>query len=408
VPDGLDTHAHAKYSGSAISLIRKCPGKPRYAAAIGRSWDDNADAKEGRIVHELIQISLDRGIAYALTDLRWNAERAQGVYLTVDYVNDLKKVYRDIQVYTEQKVYFPQSVVRKKDCVGKADVICISREARRGWLIDYKNGIQTVPDPAENDQLWFYATAAFWETPLAQFTKVIIQPNGIGVDPIREHTSDLYELIEFQAEIEALIQACEMPDAQLVAGPWCAQCSVGAECLVREKAAIAAITGDPNGNRASVLESLDKPEALNVSRWVEILSMSDAITKWLKDVKDAAYLYALKGGDLPGYKIVQARGRREWVGTPEETAEGLSALTGRPASDFLKTSVVGITDAERAVSLVAARSPNPDGLRDSFASLAVKVESQTLSLAPSGDPRPAYNAAASTFNGVVPDTLINA
>lgn len=239
--------AHAKYSGSNVHRFRRCPGQARLAKALGRSWGDTTHSEEGTTVHELIEIALSKGLTAAQDDVRWTDDRAKSLWWVLEYVTSLRAAHPDLVLLLEHPVCFPQSVVPPSDACGLADIVAFSPAARRAWLVDYKNGVVGVEDPATNEQLWFYATAAFWESNLDRITLAIIQPNGLGVAPVREADISPLELVAFQADLERVIAACEAHDAPLTPGDWCGGCSVGAECNARERDAIKAMTGHEIG-----------------------------------------------------------------------------------------------------------------------------------------------------------------
>lgn len=403
---GHTSRKHAKYSGSTIHRSRYCPGWARLAAALARDKTDNEAAVEGTTVHELLEMALLKGLEFVRSDGRWTKEREEAYIVAYNYVEDLKDAYPDLQVFVERRVFFPQNVVERDEAAGLADIICYSPALSRGWVIDYKNGCSWVPDPQKNDQLWFYGTAAFWETPVESITFVIIQPNWYG-EAVRESTAPAWELVRFQTEIEAAIARCEALDAPLMPGDWCGYCVNATECTAYERSVVAALTGQEGTIRMLAVEAFPKAAEIDVNRWAEIKSKASFIRKWLTEVDKAAYSYVMSGGRVPGMKLVEAEPMRKWVGNPRETATGLAKITGLQPDDFLKTVVVGITEAETVVRKAIKQAPNPDDLRKDFALLSLKQSSGALSLVPEDDKRPEYNRAAATFSGVKPVELID-
>jgi len=399
---------HCKVSGSNIKRLRRCPAQARMARAVGRAWDNSEDAAEGTTRHELLEVCLLDGVDLAKEDPRWTQERFNAILGVITYVEKIRAAFPDLQVFCEQDVRFPQDVIPRDDCGGNADVVCYSESARRGWLIDFKSGVTEVDDPAENDQVWFYATAFFWGIPLEQLTLVIIQPNGLGVDEVREHTTDPLALVAFAADIRALLLRSEASDAVLVPGAWCTGCSVGSECGAREREVIGALTGSPGTSFSLLVDELPKPEDLSIDRWVDIRRKKAFIVSFLNAIDDAAFVFAMRGGRLPGEKLVEAGARRVWLGTPQEAAAGVAAITGADPASYLTVEMTGITKAEAEVKAVAKKSPNPKGVHEKFSLLTNKVSSGKLTLAPIEDARPEYNPARVAFAGVVPESLLGA
>jgi len=398
--DGHGERKHAKYSGSNVFRFRRCPAQARFARSLNRPARDTQYAEEGTKVHELLEWCLTEG--HNPTDHEhYSEKRYASVEYVLNYVAALRVTHPDIVIRQEQIVYFPQNVVPKDDCCGLADIVWFSPSAGVGGVIDYKNGYQIVDDPEYNDQLWFYGTAAFWSLPVSRVTLAIIQPNG-PCAPVREHTIDATELLQFAADINKVLMDCEASDARLVPGDWCTSCGVGAECGAREREAIEALTGKPGPHTYLAVDEIPKAGEIDVARWAAIRAKAKFIRKWLDDIDDAALAYALEGGEIPGEKLVQANPRRQWSAGPRGTAEALSELLGVPAERFLETDVIGITKAEALVKEAAKKAPNPDDLRERFARLTFKQSSGNLSLVSVDDKRPAYNAAKSTFGLVLP------
>jgi hypothetical protein len=354
----------------------------------------------------LLEIALLRGMDAAREDERWTQTRETNISWAVNYVAKLGAAYPDLEVFVEERVYFPQNVVKRDEASGVADIRAHSLAAGLGWLIDYKNGVVGVDDPGENDQLWFYATAAFWEMPLDRIRLVIVQPNGIGIPTIRETEISSADLISFRHDIERLILEAESHDVRLTPGDWCSGCAVGAECSARERAAIAAMTGYEGTFEGLLTDDLPDAEELDRHRWASIKQKAAFVRSFLNDVDNAAYRYALCGGPVPGFKIVEQPGHRAFKGDLSETAQALAAITGKTPDAFIDVSLVGITEAEKAVKEVARLSPDPSRVNARFAELVGRKESGKVALVPESDPRPAFNKAASSFSGVVPENLI--
>lgn len=399
---------HAKYSGTGIKRSRKCQAWARYARVLGRSFADTGpDAEEGTKVHELLEAMVrawESDQDYPMDHEHATEDRLESVSYVLNYLESLLERYPDLQVWVEKKVYFPQTVVPREDAYGMADVLWYSPSAKVGGVIDYKNGVTAVDHPEHNDQVWYYGTAAFWDTPLDWLTLTIIQPNWAG-DIIREFTAPASAILDFQADIQAVLLRCEAADATLTPGSWCDDCANGAECDARERAVVEALTGKEGRLSYLLLDELPAPEGLDPGRWADIKNKAAFVRSWLNDIDSAAFTYARGGGNVPGYKVVEAGARRQWRQPPEHTANALAAITGAKADAFLSVEVVGITKAEAAVKKAAKKAANPDDINQRFADLTAKVSSGNLSLAPVTDPRPVYNTA-DVFTGVVPADLI--
>ena len=380
--------------------FRRCPGQARMAKAVPRDFGDTSFAAEGTLVHELLECALLYGVEAAEAHASYIPERWADVSYVVEYLEAKRALYPDLVVESEHMVYFPQNIVPPHDCCGSADVVWWSPLNSIGGIVDYKNGFSYVADPELNDQLWFYATAAFWGLPVSRVVMAIVQPNGLCA-PVREHEAPVSDIYDYANDLQKVILAAESSDAKLIPGSWCGDCSVGTECSARERDAIEALTEKPGPHTYLLVEELGEPEALDVNRMAAILAKKDFIIKWLNDLDSAAYNYAAGGGHIPGRKLVEAAARRRWAAGPRTIAGELEKLTGLPAENFLETDVIGIAKAESAIKQVARKAADPDAIRNDFAALTVKQSSGNLSLVSEDDKRPAYNPAASVFGTVI-------
>jgi hypothetical protein len=137
-----------------------------------------------------------------------------------------------------------------------------------------------------------------------------------------------------------------------------------------------------------------------------VLRNADIMRDWLSAVDKAAYARAMSGIPIPGHKLVETRGERKWKLGLGLGSQELAKLSGLPATDFMRTSLVSISDAEAKVA-AAVRASAPMGQKDQavkaakerMAWLAPRATTGNLTLVPDHDPRPAANRAAA-FVGV--------
>lgn len=408
----VDRDFHATYSGSGIHrLLAGCYGAVRLARTVppapSTKWQEEGTAAHAELeerIRDGFHKSANPGVDYALAYLAslGDAQLAQRV---------------DVEIATEQRVIFPQSIVPPLECSGTLDVLVIA--GRRAWVIDYKHGAGEFVDAEENAQLMFYAWAALHDKmhALDEITLTIIQPNISYGEPIREYRTSPTELIEFAMRVHHAIEQAERLHAPLLPGEHCKFCPAAPVCDARERSALAVMSGGAAENvRDWQPADLPKPDTLDVARLGEIVTKAPAIRSWLKSVEDYAEARAVAGEIVvPGCKVVEAPARRKWHGGEHENAERLAEMVEAQRGDVLALldrvfprNLIGITEAEKLVIEAATRGIDDLGERraaiakakEAFSALTVKESSGALSLVPLSDPRPPVNRADKHFGGV--------
>lgn len=128
--------------------------------------------------------------------------------------------------------------------------------------------------------------------------------------------------------LQAATILTQEPDAALRAGEWCRWCPAAFKCpeLLKQTQTLARVDFagfvDTDAAKATLTQraaGLTDDEIAMVLRWTPI------IDAWLRAVNAHAYEKLRGGGVIPGYKLVTGRGRREWLGTSEETIAALFA-----------------------------------------------------------------------------------
>jgi len=416
-------HGHSRYSGSGIFRVPLCPGSARLAEH-APPQPESEYAREGTRMHEL----LHERLTTPSSAFTWPPDATLGMIDAVrevtDYVDALRAAYPDLVVLSEQHIFFPQNVVPAEMASGTADILCFSEAGRRAWCIDFKGGVGQTVEADDNWQIQFYATAAFWDIKdIDIVTLVIIQPRSfVGDGGIREWNTNLFQLAEFQAEVEDAIRAAEKADAPLIPGErQCHWCPAGIICNAREEHALRLVTENPVAVQEFDKRLLPEPKTLDMARVGYILTNAKFLQSWLGDVAKFAEGVARGGGMVPGFKLVETRASRSWntsVNVPQVIAAKLCEITlGRLTLDEVyPRELIGITKAEELVTKAAKElaeaidDPKRDAVAEAETKLAflmTKESSGNLVLVPDTDKRPAVKAGTSAdFAGVVPLPLL--
>jgi hypothetical protein len=194
---------------------------------------------------------------------------------------------------------------------GTADYLVISEDGRTGYLRDWKFGRMAAPLAA--DQLACYAAGAFqrWEY-METIHASTCQPRA------RHHeVSAVYHRADLPGILERIIAKIEAReswtvDQPLVTGDHCTHCRAALICPAR-RGEVAQL--DTTANQYPV-ETLDPAEI------ARLLPMSKRAEKLVALIRDRAKTLA-QSGDLPGYRLVEVRGRERLDATTLDIAEGL-------------------------------------------------------------------------------------
>lgn len=183
--------------------------------------------------------------------------------------------------------------------VAAAGTLAEGEICTRAGLIDYKFGEGYIVDPEDNAQFKFYLAAAIHEGKLPivdEYEAWVIQPAGklsedryarkavYTFDELRDFTLDLRESVDGPRKYET-----------------------GAHCkLCNGKMTCAAYKG--------LLSRVEKTDVagLDARQLADMLELTETLTAFVKDVKEAALRNARNGVKIPGYKLEPGQGDRTW------------------------------------------------------------------------------------------------
>jgi hypothetical protein len=269
---------------------------------------------------------------------------------------------------------------------GTADVCIYKPKTQRLLVIDYKHGRGVTVEAGGNGQMRIYALGAVvalgTEYPVREVEATIVQPRGRHPDgPIRSETVEPFELVEWSAEMFRAMEATLAPDAPLSAGEHCRWCPAAGTCPALASKALAVAEAD-----FTVLDQPKAPPApdtLTPTQVSHVLSHADVLEKWLASVRGHAQGMLERGETLPGWTLVEKRGRRAFT---DEAAARKALLAAKvPEDDFAPRKLVSPAQAEKLLG--------KPGYREHLADL-VETKSSGVTLAPETDKRPAVTGGA--------------
>ena len=380
---------HAKLSSSASKRWLGCPGSMKLSEHYPNGSSIYAD--EGTIAHGMAEgmISKDDKLVqkYAVEAAKFYGEHPElnGTFLEmkmilqpyVDYVFEeyAEQVHEDeaAQLMTEERVDLTEYI---PGGFGTSDVV-ILRQGRL-HIIDLKYGKGVSVSAEDNPQLKLYAlgTLARFDMlyDIEDVVMTIYQPrlDNVSTDTIK--AKDLYAWGEEVIKPGAQLALSE--DAPVHAGDWCQFCPARYDCKERARDAME-------------LQKYLGQMVLSPEEIAEILGKIDRLTKFAEDIKDSALTKALDGEEIPGWKVVEGRSIRKYVGSEEEIVRQCEGA-GYDQALLYERKLLTITNMEKLMGkkqfaeVLGAYVEKPEG---------------KPTLAPESDKRPAItnNSAAEDF-----------
>lgn len=380
---------HAKLSSSASKRWLGCPGSVKLSEHYPNGSSIYAD--EGTIAHGVAEgmISKDDKLVqkYNVEADKFYGEHPElnGTFLEmkmilqpyVDYVFEeyAEQVHEDeaAQLMTEERVDLTEYI---PGGFGTSDVV-ILRQGRL-HIIDLKYGKGVSVSAEDNPQLKLYAlgTLARFDMlyDIEDVVMTIYQPrlDNVSTDTIK--AKDLYAWGEEVIKPGAQLALSE--DAPVHAGDWCQFCPARYDCKERAR--------DAMELQKYLGQMVLSPEEIS-----EILGKIDRLTKFAEDIKESALTKALDGEEIPGWKVVEGRSIRKYVGSEEEIVRQCEGA-GYDQALLYERKLLTITNMEKLMGkkqfaeVLGAYVEKPEG---------------KPTLAPESDKRPAItnNSAAEDF-----------
>ncbi len=306
---------HAFLSASSAHRWLNCTLSPVLEARIPDT--PNEYTQEGILAHEIAETILkhatkaisDEEYEKILNELKEHESFYEGML-------DEIKIYTDYCLSKTGKIYVEYSLdlsLYVPEGFGTAD--CVIVYDQKIEVVDLKFGKGVEISPTGNPQLMLYGLGA-----LEAFDYIYdIEEVTMSVAQIRLHDVESYTM---KAEdLRKWGEEVVKPKAQLAfegkgetkAGEWCVFCKARVRCKTRSQ---------------YLLESYEKykeKEELKPEELAEILEKSKEIKTWLSDIEKYALDLALKGTDIPGFKVVEGRSNRIIV-DPDALAKVLIEL----------------------------------------------------------------------------------
>ena len=374
------SRAHAVLSASSAHRWLACP--PSAVAAAGYPNESSSFALEGTMAHEVAEmVAHSRVNDPDLLGLGFRLKGPTGEYFepphemveyAIGYADYIQEQIRseDAIVLLEQRVDFSPWV---PDGFGTCD--CIILQGDTMTIIDYKFGVG-VPVSAENNpQMKLYALGALNDFGIAydvsHVEMHIYQPRINNISDCALVVEDLLEWAE--QTVKPIAQKAAEGKGDYSAGEWCKFCPHAGRC--RKLTQVCTEYVEAHSLRAAV-------PVLAPHEVAEVLAMEPLISLWLKRVKAQAMTTLLDGGEVPGYKVVEGRGSRDWA--DELRVSKVLEDAGYALESYTETKLLSPAAMEKALGKKKVAELLPD---------LIEKKAGSPTIAPASDKRPAYNRA---------------
>lgn len=331
-------------------------------------------ALEGTQAHELAAEWLVKGVEPTFP----NAEMRDAVKIYVDFCNRYYQPAHVKQGAICGVEYAFDHSDRVPGMYGSVDYWCYWPWLRRLMVADFKYGSGVFVEVEDNTQALYYAAGIISTRPTLDVETVelaIVQPRcmkGTDVEGIRKTEVSRFDIDVFYQRIRQAIDATKQPNAPMRSGDHCRFCPATAICPEVLAKRDAALAGD-----FAVIPS-DATQVYDVRKLAAALEQRDALKAYLSKLDEFAYQELNRGVDIPGWKLVEKRGRREYK-NPELTFNTLKAA-GIPDKDMLTTPELK-SPAQLEASLDKRYKP--------LIAEHTEMRSSGLTIAPMSDKRPA-------------------
>lgn len=305
------SRAHAVLSASSSSRWLKCP--PSAVAATLYENKGSEFTREGTLAHEVAEARV-RGSEIDVTkNPAITVEMIRCADGYADYIQELI-TDPDAVVLLEQRLDFSPWVPRG---FGTGD--CIIIQGNRLDVIDYKYGQGVAVSAVENSQMRLYGLGALNDFgciyDIHEVAVHIYQPrmNNVSVEALL-----VPDLLAWGETVKPIAAQAAKGEGEFCAGEHCRFCLHSGSCPTLAAACTKVANG--HGGKAAVP---------TLAPWMvaDILKAEPMISAWLKAVRERALATLLNGEEIPGYKVVEGRGSRDWK-DPDRVLSILAAPGG--------------------------------------------------------------------------------
>ncbi len=334
------TRAHAVLSASSSSRWLKCP--PSAVAATMYPSTATEFTKEGTLAHEVAEC-VARGVVPSEV-LCADFEKTGGADGTTMEMIQCAEAYRD---YIQELITDDNAVVlleQRLDLTpwvpagfGTGD--CILIQGNRLDVIDYKYGKGVEVSAEGNSQMRLYGLGALNDFgdiyDIMEVGMHIFQPR---LNNISTEVLTVEELRAWGEEVKPIAEKAAKGQGDYCSGEHCRFCPHAGQCPTLSADCMKVV--NLGGGKAAVP---------TMAPWMvaDILKQESMITGWLKAVKERALSQMLSGEEIPGFKVVEGRGSREW--SDEDKLPLILEAGGCTYDEYTKTEILSPAQLEKSI-----------------------------------------------------------
>lgn len=307
--------------GSSAERRIQCPGSAALEASMPRP-EVSAEAREGTALHEiivdiledtrspydvehgLVRVTHEDGIVTELSEdtLRekfWPAydavQHTMNKWDVLEYVCELESVHTHLD--PKGRVFGTLDIAGRGRDPDTEEPVCV--------IIELKFGSGVRVSPIENLQMGFYASGLIGDADefadeVNKFVFVVVQPWHDG-ETTQHWVTDRAWIKNFDQAASNAVKRIDAKETALKVGRWCQFCKALPVCPAHEQALV---------QLASKKEvQLSNASAMDLAR---LLSEAEKVEKFIKALRKHAKEVAESGGQIPGYKLIEALGNRRW------------------------------------------------------------------------------------------------
>ena len=307
----MEEKKHALLSASSSHKWLECPPSARLEEQFPNKTSEYME--EGTLAHEIAEFKVRSYFLEAISKTAYtrklnklkkseffNEEMLRHTDTYLEYIKEeaMETNTRPF-IAVEQKIDYSKYV---PEGFGTADCVLISSNTLQ--IIDFKYGKGVKVDAEDNPQLKLYALAALEQFGMFYDIKdiklSIVQPR---IDNISEYILLKSELVDWGNNVVIpQAQKAFMGLGEFKQGEHCRFCRAKGACEFRAK------------ENMKVVEKIHKIEdkavtgsfCLSNEEIGEMLTKTEGVEDWIKDLKDYALSLLLIGKNIPGYKAVEA------------------------------------------------------------------------------------------------------
>lgn len=226
------------------------------------------------------------------------------------------------------------------DMFGTSDFSCWGGENRRLSIVDFKYGkgvaVDVVKLGGPNPQLMYYALGVLLEIVEGKGVQplwidiYVCQPRADHRDgPIRKTSVTALDLLAWGHDVlRPAAEACFSDTPKYVVGDGCRWCPARGKCPALRQVA-------QETARVEFDAIPPQPTELSDAELGAILDKAEIISSFVSGVRAEASGRLDRGGNVPGWKLVQKRGTRKWIDV--SIVSGILADRGYSKDKYVET-----------------------------------------------------------------------